>query len=520
MPFSAVSAATPDTTKDVNTLISELIYYYGQDARTDILRTLDLIEETSPEDYKLWNSVIQKWDWIEKDMVENIDVAPDGLPNDHTHAFIVLGFALKSDGTMEDELVGRLQVALNSAKKYPNSYVLVTGGVEKNGWTEGDRMHDWLVANGLPEERIIVENKSANTVQNASFSYDILYNDYNIKTVSIITSQYHLKRASIFYYTMAQLKAKQLGKEPIEFLGQGNAGWYRADKTEEPMSLKISGMYSIAGVKKPADLPISKLEKLIIDGDFEYYVNEPLNLKVYAQYDSDYVRDVTELADITGFDSSKIGDQELEINYEENGIKITENIVVSVMEKPQAVDKSALEKAVADAEKKEESDYTSESWKIFITAFNQAKQVLENEEATQEEVDAAASTLTKAMESLVKKPAEVKVDKSALEKAIADAEKKNKADYTTESWNAFTKALTAAKTVLQDQAATQEEVDLAVSNLEKAISGLVKVPAAGSKGGKLPNTATDMYNLLFVGSLILALGALLYIRQRRQNTSV
>src|SRR5699024_9003394 len=163
---------------------------------------------------------------------------PDGLPKDDTHAFIVLGYALKENGEMEDELIGRLKVALNSAEKYPNSYVLVTGGVEKNGWTEGDRMKDWLdanglsedriiiedeikgrlkvainnadkytnsyvlvtggvekngwtegdrmkdwlVANGLSEDRIIVENESSKTVENAAFSYDILYNDYNIET--------------------------------------------------------------------------------------------------------------------------------------------------------------------------------------------------------------------------------------------------------------------------------------------------------------------------------------------------
>lgn len=39
---------------------------------------------------------------------------------------------------MQPELVGRLETALASAQKYPNSYILVTGGVKKNGWTEGD----------------------------------------------------------------------------------------------------------------------------------------------------------------------------------------------------------------------------------------------------------------------------------------------------------------------------------------------------------------------------------------------
>lgn len=468
IPFSTASAETPDASKDLKTLVSELIYYYGQDARTDVQRTLELIEVQSMEDYTLWNSVIDYWDWFENDMEENIDVAPDGLPKDNTHAFIVLGFALNSDGTMTDELVGRLQVALNSANKYPNSYVLVTGGVMKNGWTEGDRMRDWLVANGLPMERIIVENKSANTVQNASFSYDILYNDYNIKTASIISSQYHLKRASIFYYTMSLLKAKELGKAPIEFLGRGNAGWYRADKTEEPMSLKVSGMASIAGVPRASNLPISQLKDLSIEGDLEYYVGEELNLTVHAQYDSQYVRDVTKLADIAGFDPSKIGDQELEITYEEKGIKLTENIVVSV-----GVNKTALEKAVADAEKKLKSDYTGKNWRDFSTALNLAKQVLENNEATQEEVDATLHSLLKATEKLVKKPVVVEVDKSALKKVVTEANKKQASKYTATSWTTFKKTLALAKAVLANPTSSQAEVDRALNNLNVASSKLV-----------------------------------------------
>ncbi|CEG26909.1 ElyC/SanA/YdcF family protein [Bacillus sp. B-jedd] len=466
--FNTASAETPDASKDIKTLVSELIYYYGQDARTDVLRTLDLIEEQSLVDYKLWNSVIDYWDWIENDMEEHIDVAPDGLPNDNTHAFIVLGFALKPDGTMEDELVGRLQVALNSAKKYPNSYVLVTGGVMKNGWTEGDRMRDWLLANGLPMDRIIVENKSANTVQNASFSYDILYNNYNIKTASIISSQYHLKRASIFYYTMSLLKAKELGKTPIEFLGQGNAGWYRADKTEEPMSLKVSGMSSIAGVPRASNLPISKLVDLAIEGDLEYYEGEDLNLSVHAQYDCQYVRDITKLAEITGFDSSKIGDQELQITYEEKGVRLTKNIVVSV-----AANKTALEKAVGDAEKKVKADYTGKNWKDFTTALILAKQVLGNKEATQAEVDAVLDSLIKATESLVKKPVVGDVDKSALDLAVTDAKKKQASDYTASSWTAFKKALASAKAVLANPTSSQEEVDTALNDLNVASSKLV-----------------------------------------------
>src|SRR5699024_1916352 len=332
LPYSAASAETSTDSESVDQLISELIYYSGEEADTDILRTLDLMEDKSTEDYEIWRSVIDEWNWIEDEMVENIDVAPDGLPNDDNHVFVVLGFALNDDGTMRDELIGRLEVALRSAEKYPDSYVLVTGGVEKNGWTEGDRMHDWLVDHGLSEDRIIVENESSTTVENAANSFEILYNDYNIDSFSMITSQYHLKRGSIFYYTMSQLKAKELGVRPIDFIGEGNAGLYREDKTEEPLSLKVRGMYQIAGVEQSNYLPISVLEDLVIEGDLEYHLFENLDLDVYAEYDNGYTRDVTELSSIKGFDPNELGEQDIEINYEENDNTVTKNMQITVVE--------------------------------------------------------------------------------------------------------------------------------------------------------------------------------------------
>ncbi|MDF9824175.1 hypothetical protein M2475_000525 [Breznakia sp. PF5-3] len=310
--------------------IAELIYYHANGAETDELRILDKIKGISSEEYNKWRDVMDYWYWIESDMVENVGVAPDSLPNDSTHAFVVLGFALNNDtGQMEPELIGRLEVAKASALKYPNSYILVTGGVEKHGNTEGDLMHDWLVAEGIDDNRIIVENQSRNTAENALFSFDKLYNNYNVKTVSIITSQYHLKRASILYYTQAMQSAKIYGKTPIEIIGNGNAGWYRSDKTEEPMTSKAYSLSLIAGGDVNANLmslmqslpATSILQSIAIKGDKDYILGSPLNIKVTATYDiENYQRDITSLATITGYDPNKLGTQTVSAEYIENNV--------------------------------------------------------------------------------------------------------------------------------------------------------------------------------------------------------
>lgn len=68
------------------------------------------------------------------------------------------------------------------------------------------------------------------------------------------------------------------------------------------------------------------------------------------------------------------------------------------------------------------------------------------------------------------KPAEV--DKSALNSAIAAAEKLNKADYTAATWTPFAKALSEAKAVQAKAEATQEEVNSAKTALLTAKANL------------------------------------------------
>ncbi|MEG1287334.1 MAG: discoidin domain-containing protein, partial [Clostridium sp.] len=69
----------------------------------------------------------------------------------------------------------------------------------------------------------------------------------------------------------------------------------------------------------------------------------------------------------------------------------------------------------------------------------------------------------------------VVVDKTELSNVIVEAEKLVEAEYTAESFAAFTEALNVAKEIVANEEATQVQVDGAKVALETAISGLVKV---------------------------------------------
>ena len=133
------------------------------------------------------------------------------------------------------------------------------------------------------------------------------------------------------------------------------------------------------------------------------------------------------------------------------------------------VDKSELQALITKAKDKKEADYTADSWKVFADALANAEGELKSDKSTPETVKAAQDTLSEAIKGLAPKK---QVDKSELQKLIAEATGKEEAGYTPESWAAFTTALGTANEVNGNKDATQEVVDQACESLRTAMTGL------------------------------------------------
>ena len=174
---------------------------------------------------------------------------------------------------------------------------------------------------------------------------------------------------------------------------------------------------------------------------------------------------------------------------------------------PETADKEALDKAIEDAENHDKTPYTEESAKALVAAIVMAKKVQANENATQAEVDAATAAVNAAFAALVKKSdgedpkPDPKPDptpaakKDALNKAITNAEKLKKSDYTATSQSALTAAITLAKQLQSDSGATQSEVDAAVKALNAVVNALVKKNSnSGNNGSSNSGTNTKPNN--------------------------
>jgi len=376
--------------------IADLIGYYKQyqeAAETDIQRTLEELALIDAEQAEAWEQIMAYWSHVNTDMVVNIGTVPEGLPEDASVAIVILGFALNADGTMKDELIGRLQTGLAIAEAYPESYVVVTGGgtaANNPNVTEGGLMGDWLLEQGLSEDRLIVENKAPNTVGNAENTYKILSEEYpEVKSLVMVTSDYHVPRGCILFYSKCLLAAYASGGEPLEMIS--NAGFYTGSNGYESISLQASGVASVAGVSASSNLALSKLVTLTVS-----YYGE---LTVTAGYDTDYSRDVTAKAVVSGYDPALGAEQTVTVSYTENGLTLEGTFDLSEGETI-FFSTAHLEALIAQAEAISPAAYTRESYAAMLAALEHAKTLLEQGDATLDEINAAYDALRAAIANL------------------------------------------------------------------------------------------------------------------------
>lgn len=105
---------------------------------------------------------------------------------------IVLGAQVKESGP-SIVLRYRLDRAVSYLKENDNTLVIVSGGQGANEkTTEASVMKEYLVNNGINENRIIIEDKSNTTKENLINSKKITRDN---KSIGIVTNNFHMYRA-------------------------------------------------------------------------------------------------------------------------------------------------------------------------------------------------------------------------------------------------------------------------------------------------------------------------------------
>ena len=190
-------------------LIERAVVTYAAYGETDT-ESLDALNELDPELGAKWAAVMDIW----QTPVEVNYALPSGLPDDDSLCFVVLGFQLNPDGTMRDELISRLTVALECANQYPNAFIVCTGGGTAPNApeaTEAGRMAAWLIENGVDEARVFAEDRSMTTAQNAIYTFQILAeNAPQVKQIAIVSSDYHIFTGALLFGAQAVLTGSDI----------------------------------------------------------------------------------------------------------------------------------------------------------------------------------------------------------------------------------------------------------------------------------------------------------------------
>ncbi len=223
----AEPAADSRTCQDI---IEEMVTYYGSyssEANPQIDVLLREMESLDPAAAERWTRIMDLWRSVQTELTVTPDILPDGLPETDELCLVVLGFQLNPDGSMREELVERLRVALACAEKYPNAPVVCTGGgtaAEDPTATEAGRMAEWLIDHGIAPERVVAEDRSLTTAQNAIYTFNILEERYpEVSQLAIISSDYHIATGTLLFGAEAILRAEDEGHETVRVAA--NAAW-------------------------------------------------------------------------------------------------------------------------------------------------------------------------------------------------------------------------------------------------------------------------------------------------------
>lgn len=192
-------------------------------------------------------------------------------------------------------------------------------------------------------------------------------------------------------------------------------------------------------------------------------------------------------------------------------------------------DKTMLEQLIARADKMMDNadKYVQDNWQQLEDALEKAKEVMNDGDAMEEDVQPAAENLLNAI--LMQR---YKANKDNLQNLIDKVSGMDLSQYTPESVAVFKTALAEANKVLADESLSQDDqkvVDTAVQNLESAVENLEKLsdtsseeskpeePSSKPTGGSDSPTTGDSSTPLWISVLLVLMAgcAVLYLNKRK-----
>lgn len=141
-----------------------------------------------------WGIIFLLWEWLKNDTI----------PHNTPVIVVVYGNTVNEDGTLSQRLKARLDAALEVSLNSQTEKIIVSGAVGKEGHDEAKKMQEYLVKQGIANEKIFIDSRGYTTQDSSQNSFVFAQNE-NLEWLPIVgISQY-------FHIARVKLSLKQAG---------------------------------------------------------------------------------------------------------------------------------------------------------------------------------------------------------------------------------------------------------------------------------------------------------------------
>jgi uncharacterized SAM-binding protein YcdF (DUF218 family) len=132
-------------------------------------------------------------------------------------AIVILGAQVFPSGGVSASLRRRIDHAIEVWRRHPEAVLIPSGGVGEAPISEAEAMRRIAIEAGVPEESIVLEDRSTSTFEHAAF-VATLARGKGWQALTIVTDRYHTPRA-LFLFRRLGLT---VSGDPVRGPGQGS----------------------------------------------------------------------------------------------------------------------------------------------------------------------------------------------------------------------------------------------------------------------------------------------------------
>ncbi len=129
---------------------------------------------------------------------------------------VVLGNKVDIDGQPSERLQARLDKAFELYNEGYYSFVIVSGGIGKEGFDEAKVMKAYLVEKGVTEDKIIEDNNGYNSYMTAQSTSKIM-DELKLDSAMVITQYFHISRTKLAFRKLGIKEVHSAHAQIFEF---------------------------------------------------------------------------------------------------------------------------------------------------------------------------------------------------------------------------------------------------------------------------------------------------------------